>query len=152
MDTMQTKITENVRLSRFLKFCGGTSYIKSLGSGASGLAQKYKPYAQCIEAFIAGDQFRLSRLQVVKGTFKSTFNAPPEEQGVVFALINPFGSSSSSDAEEFAAVSNEIFESDEFRNENDIEYQASLGGGDGFSGKPISYVTLAPKPGQGVNV
>lgn len=115
MLTIQTKLTENVRVSRFLKFCGGSSYLRSMTNHA-GLEANLKKQALVIEAYIANDFFRLSRLNVVESIYKSTFNAPainPMGEKVSYALVNPFGSSTERDTAAFVEYLNHLKETDE---------------------------------------
>lgn len=142
MLTIQTKLSDNVRVSRFLKFCGGTSYLRTLSEGEqSTLKTNLTNQAKIIEAYIANDFFRLSRLHVVESIYKSSFNSPainPLGTKVTYALVNPFGSSTERDTEAFVEYITDLIENDEEFSDITI----STKGTDGLTGGSLLLIEI----------
>lgn len=91
--TIQTRLTLNVRMSRFLKWAGGTSYLREIGAGGrKALAANLQRHAQLIEMFRKDDRLVFHRLEIIQGVYPVGDRAMGKK--IKYALIDPFGNPS----------------------------------------------------------
>jgi hypothetical protein len=90
--TISTRLTRNVRVSRFLKFAGGTSYLRTIGlEKRIALGINLAKHAELIEHWRKNDRLVFHRVEVIEGVYP---NAKSDGSKISYAFIDPFGGSS----------------------------------------------------------
>lgn len=99
--TIESKLTENVRISRFLLDVGGTSFLRSITDAEKlQLARNLYMQALIIEEFHKLENFSNFRIQTILGVYRS--EGYESGKKISYTLVNSLGSSDAQACFDFA--------------------------------------------------